>query len=585
MRKNILHLSLLVGIIGLFTACDDILEQYPQSEIVPENSFKTEAELKYYINGLLPMLNGSTSESADNVVLKSLPDYIIDNRRASDGGSWSWTWLREINLFLAYSSNCPDEEVRAKYNGMARFLRAVFYYDKLKTFGGVPWYNQVLKETSEELYNPRDSRELIADSILADLNYAIAKGVTDKKLNEITKWTALALKSRFCLFEGTFRKYHTIAGYEKFLNECVSASEELMAGGKYSIDMGDGTDVAYRDLFAQPKTNNASGVEVITARGYSTELGVKHSANYAVINLQGNRPGLEKQVVDSYLMKDGTRFTDKPGYATMTFYDEVQNRDPRLSQTIRLPGYKRVNETAAYGKFYELLYLCSTGYMPVKYVAGRESDPDNCNENDIVVFRYAEVLLNLAEAKAELGTLAQTDLTNTITLIRNRVGMPELKMSEANANPDNFLAAQYPLVTGSNKGVILEIRRERRVELVLEDFRFDDMIRWKDGQQFLRQFKGAYFPGEGAYDLDGDGTKDIYLYKTAPKDWQGVISSGRLKLGSAVVLENGTYGNVVVNADKIGLKTWNEDRDYLYPIPTQAIVLNPNLEQNPGWDE
>ena len=222
--------------------------------------------------------------------------------------------------------------------------------------------------------------------------------------------------------------------------------------------------------------------------------------------------------------------------------------------------------------------------MPIKYLAGRSSDPDNCNENDVIVFRYAEVLLNLAEAKAELGTLTQADLDRTITLIRKRVGMPALNMNEANTVPDLFLAGQYPQVTGNNKGVILEIRRERRIELALEDFRFDDMVRWKDGQQFVRQFKGAYFPGEGAYDLDGDGTNDIYLYKTTPADWKGVISSGRLKLGSAVVLENGTSGNVVVNADKIGQKVWKEERDYLNPIPTQSIVLNPNLEQNPGWE-
>ncbi len=582
--KNSLYVLYLSLVICLFSACDNILDQYPQSEVVPENSFKSESELKLYINGLLPMLNGSTSESADNVVLKAFPDYMFNNRRASDGGSWSWTSLRQINILLAYSKNCTDQEIRSKYNGMARFLRALFYFDKLKTFGGVPWYNQVLTEDSEELYKPRDTRELIADSILADLSYAIDKGVTDKKLNEITKWTALALKSRFCLFEGTFRKYHAINGYEKFLNECVSASEQLRASGKYQIDMGDGTDVAYRDLFAQPKTSNASDVEVITARGYSTELGVKHSANYAVINLQGNRPGLEKQMIDSYLMKDGTRFTDKAGYEKMSFYEETQDRDPRLAQTIRTPGYKRVNETALYGKFYELLYICSTGYMPIKYFAGRDSDPDNCNENDVIVYRYAEVLLNLAEAKAELGTITQADIDNTITLIRKRVGMPSFKLADANANPDNYLVNQYPLVAGSNKGAILEIRRERRIELALEEFRFDDMVRWKDGQQFVRQFKGAYFPGEGAYDLDGDGTNDVYLYSKTPGDWKGVISSGRLKLGSAVVLENGTYGNVVVNADKISQKVWDENKDYLYPIPTQAIVLNPKLEQNPGWE-
>ncbi|MDD4490273.1 MAG: RagB/SusD family nutrient uptake outer membrane protein [Paludibacter sp.] len=566
----------------LISSCD--LNELPQSSISPENSFKNETELKLYINGLLPMLSGSTIEKVDNGIESSLPSYMIGLRSSTlDAGSWSWGNLRKINIFLKYSQNCPDEKVKAKYDAMAYYLRAQFYYEKLKTFGGVPYYDFVLDDNSPELYNSRDTREMVADKILQDIDKAITNGVEDKKINEITKWTSLALKSRFCLFEGTYRKYHNIAGYEKFLQECVLASEELMTSGKYSIDASGGNTSAYRDLFVQPNTQDANNKEVINAEAYSKALGVKHGLNYTILNTAGGKIGLEKSLIDSYLMTDGSRFTDQPGYATKTFKEEFQNRDPRLTQTVRGPGYIRVGEsTANVSNLIQAITHSTTGYMPIKYFSSSAYDAQNANENDIIVYRYAEVLLNFAEAKAELGTLSQNDIDLSIKLIRNRVGMPNLNMVIANSNPDPVLSTQYPLVSGSNKGVILEIRRERRIEMVMEGLRYDDLMRWKAGHLFIPQFKGVYFSGEGGYDLDGDNKNDIYLY-TGNKPSIAVLGGATaIKLNSALYLSNGSSGNIVVNTEKV--KSWNEERDYLAPIPNSALVINPNLEQNPYWD-
>lgn len=566
----------------LISSCD--LNELPQSSISPENSFKNETELKLYINGLLPMLSGSTIEKVDNGIESSLPSYMIGLRSSTlDAGSWSWGNLRKINIFLKYSQNCPDEGVRAKYEAMAYYLRAQFYYEKLKTFGGVPYYDFVLEDNSPELYNPRDTREVVADKILQDIDKAIINGVEDKKINEITKWTSLALKSRFCLFEGTYRKYHNIAGYEKFLNECVLASEELMTSGKYSIDASGGNASAYRDLFVQPNTQDANNKEVINAETYSKALGVKHGLNYTILNTAGGKIGFEKSLIDSYLMTDGSRFTDQPGYATKTFKEEFLNRDPRLTQTVRGPGYIRVGESVAnVSNLIQSITHSTTGYMPIKYFSSSTYDAQNANENDIIVYRYAEVLLNYAEAKAELGTLSQNDIDLSIKLIRNRVGMPNLNFVLANSNPDPVLSAQYPLVSGSNKGVILEIRRERRIEMVMEGLRYDDLMRWKAGHLFIPQFMGVYFPGEGGYDLDGDNKNDIYLYTGNKPSIVVLAGATAIKLNSALYLSNGTSGNIVVNTEKV--KSWNEERDYLAPIPNSALVINPNLEQNPYWD-
>lgn len=562
------------------------LDQEPQSSLSPETSFRSENELRLYINGLLPQMTGSTTETADNGIRLTLPDYMTGLRSATiSAGSWNWTALREINIFFKYSPNCSDLKARAKYEAMAHFLRAKFYYEKLKTFGGVPWYEIVLDDNSPELYNPRDTRDFIANKILEELSDEILEALpTDKSLNTITRWSALALKSRFCLFEGTFRKYHGLNDSEKFLQECVEASEELMMSGRYEIDKKGGTQFAYRDLFAQPETSTASLVEVINAQAYDFELGVKHGFNYNLTNPAGNKIGFEKTFVNSYLMADGTRFTDLPGYETMTFVAEFANRDPRMSQTIAGPGFTRVGETAPDpDNLINAVMHSVTGYMPIKYYTSSLSDAQNSNENDVIIYRYAEVLLNYAEAKAELGTLSQDDLDRTVKLIRERVGMPPLLLSQANADPDPYLKAMYPDVAGSNLGVILEIRRERRIEMAMEGLRYDDIMRWKAGRLFVPQFMGVWFNGEGGCDLDGDGKNDVYLYMENKPPTPLLRGAKPLKIGLDIFLSEGNKGYKVVNTDKV--KSWNEQRDYLAPIPLRSLVLNPKLEQNPGWEK
>ena len=238
------------------------------------------------------------------------------------------------------------------------------------------------------------------------------------------------------------------------------------------------------------------------------------------------------------------------------------------------------------------LSVSVTGYQPIKFVqeptaSGGQVDRNDRNTNDLPVYRYAEVLLNYAEAKAELGTLTQTDLDNSINLIRHRVGMPDLKMSEANANPDRYLsdaATGYPNVTGSNKGVILEIRRERTIELDQEGFRFDDLVRWKAGACINQDIYGMYFPGAGEYDLSGDGKPDVILYAKGtakPSADSGVLV---YEIGKDILLTGSNSGYVYYHKN-IARTPFNEERDYLYPIPINERSLNPNLTQNLGWND
>jgi hypothetical protein len=564
-------------------ACSkDYLERLPESSVTPEASFKTEKDLalftKSFYDAALPSAEGVYNESVDNIVKTTLDDELTGKRQVPiSGGGWTWSNLRNINYFLANCFNTVSEATAAPYAAEARFFRAYFYFDKLKRFGDVPWYDKVIDQNDEEqLKKARDPRTLVVSNILADLDYAIANLSATKSDEKVTKWTALALKSRVALFEGTFRKYHTefnLTDANGLLEKAADAASKLMEGAQYSLYNAAGTD-SYGALFYSV---NSLPQEVILARKFSDALQIWHNVNYYTITASYGKPGLDKNLVDSYLMKDGTRFTDKSNYQTMTFKEEVLNRDPRLSQTIRTPGYKRIGGAAAVAPNFG---NSVTGYQLIKFVGDVKYDNYNRSENDMPIFRYAEVLLNYAEAKAELGTLSQADLDKSIKLLRDRVGMPNLNLQAAKSNPDAFLAKDYPNVVGDMKGILLEIRRERRVELVMESFRWDDILRWKSGQLVTRQFKGMYFPGTGKFDLDNDGKDDVWIYEGDKPSASGIQL---LKLGSEILLENGNKGNVIINAHI--KKVFDEKKDYLYPIPVQERQLNPNLTQNPNWGE
>ena len=442
----------------------------------------------------------------------------------------------------------------------------------------MPWVDKPLSSDDKELYKGRDSREFVMEKVMEDIDFAIANLPEKQDVYHVTRWTARALKSRIALFEGTFRKYHGIDGYEKYLQECVTASEPFL-NGPYTIYTTGST--PYQDLFT---SQNAIGTEIILARAYTSAIsGMTHDVNGHLTGATMGRPGMTRNAVNMYLMRDGSRYTDQPGYATKTFADECKNRDLRMAQTIRTPKYKRI------GGKKELapdLSRSTTGYQLIKYLTEEKYDANKASTNDMPLFRLAEVLLNYAEAKAELGTLKQDDLNKTIKPLRSRAGLPELDMEEANENPDPYLSSPetgYANVTGANKGVILEIRRERTLETPMEGLRYWDIMRWKEGKRFEKPIEGLYFAGTGEYDLDGNGTVDVYIYdsETAPGNKADVLY---LKLGTDIVLSGKTSGNLLAHSTTH--RIWNEERDYLYPIPTDDRVLTQGaISQNPGWDD
>ena len=596
MKKNIILYSFIALLSGT-AGCSDMLDEYPLDAISPETYYNNADELRSATNQFYGMFPGAASgytESADVVCIFNLPAKVQGIRTVpTSGGGWNWEYLRAVNFYLSHSVRCDDVDAREHFDGIARFFRAYFYFEKVKRFGEVPWFDRELSSTDPELFRPRDSRDFIMDKILDDLTYAI-DNISDKKdLYNVTHWTALALKSRICLFEGTFRKYHGVPGYEKFLNECATASKLFIDNAPYAIYQTGAQ--PYRDLFS---SMNAIEEEVILARDYDRSQNVMHEANANTLSPTYGRPGMNKKIVNSYLMTNGDRFTDQPGYETMQYYDEMQNRDPRLTQTVVGPGYMRINSDAVSSPNFG---ASTTGYQITKWVTDASGDGYLGSSNDYILFRAAEVYLNYAEAKAELGTLTQEDLEISIKKIRDRVSMPNIDMDAANANPDPYLCALesgYQNVTGPNKGVILEIRRERTIELLLEGFRYYDIIRWKEGKVFEQPYKGMYFPGltqgsgDNRYDVFdmNDGTVgdkekvDICIYTGKKPSVKNIRKF--YKLGDEFVLTDGDKGNIICHDIEKEPRQWREDRDYLYPIPTQERLLsNGTLSQNPNWDD
>ena len=577
---NMKHIMLAVTILTL-TACEDFLVRKPKDELSPDTYFRTETECQLYTNNfytILPAASDFYLEDDDYIIPNSLSTKVIGNRVVpTTSGTWNWNMLRQINFFLSRSHQCEDDGVREKYEALAKFFRAYFYFEKVKRYGDVAWVDEPIDANDKTLYRGRDPRAMVMEHVLEDIDFAIENLPSGKDVFRVTKWTALALKSRIFLFEGTFRKYHGLQGWEDCLKESAAASLKFINESGYGIYKSGTT--PYQSLFTLADSDRS---EVILTRAYKQSISLVHDANGAFTSTTSSRNGLAKDVVDMYLMSDGSRFTDKPRYNMMNFYDETQDRDPRLAQTIRTPGYTRMGDT-------ELLApnmaAVTTGYQFIKYVCEKKYDSYQTSENDMPVFRAAEVYLNYAEAKAELNQLTQADLDISVNKIRARVSMPAINMDQANADPDPYLLDKttgYPNVTKeANTGVILEIRRERTVELILEGFRYWDLMRWKEGKRFERPLYGMRVDGVGEYDLDKNGTVDFVVYEgDVPATVQGVVYKSLSELN----LSSGTEGNIVLHDDII--RSFDESKDYLYPIPTEDIVLTQGVvKQNPGWDE
>jgi hypothetical protein len=356
------------------------------------------------------------------------------------------------------------------------------------------------------------------------------------------------LKARITLWEGTFRKYHALGDEVKHLREAANAAEAIINSNLYDIYTTGNPNRDYYNLFIQEDLRNNK--EAILAKVYLKDI-LMHNTPRQVGE---SNNGFSKNFVRSYLMRDGLPTSLSPLYRGDDSLDaEVANRDPRFPQTVATRGFTFLSnpdgsrDTIALPRIGTA--ITSTGYQIAKF---RSPDPAQINANqstiDLFIFRYAEILLIFAEAKAELGEADQPVIDRTINKLRRRVGMPDMNIATLVKDP----RSDFPTLP-----VLLdEIRRERRVELVLEGFRFDDLLRWKAGKLI-------------------ENPETILGLKLHPN----VRAQYPTNQVRNIQTDANGYIRVYTN---ITSRTWN-DRMYYYPIPAQEFILNPDLTQNTGW--
>lgn len=562
----------------------------------------------------LTTLGGPEGSTTDYGACKAINSFYTEGYSAETPTSWSWGNLRSVNYLIdgIHSEICtvPQDE-KDHYEGLARWFRAWFYYDKLTTFGPVPWFDHCLSNDElDEMYKNRDPRDTIITHIIADLDFAAKHIKTTSSIGNtrVSKNAAYALKSRACLFEASWRKYHkqetSMWTAEDLYREAIAAAEEVMDDPLVKVNtkicdddyLFDNPSLgAYRSLFYSKEIMTD---EVILGCQASLEDLVTGDTNwYYTSATYGSGVCLSRALIHTYLCKDGTRFTDKPAYSKTDFIDEFTGRDERLAQTVMSPTYQILGGGWKDRRPNIVDGVAVTGYQIIKFNEDDVSKNGSAkNENSLPIIRYAEVLLNYAEAKAELGELTDNDWSNTIGELRRRAGIQE-KAGVTSSLPttlDPYLQEVfYPNVTDP---VIMEIRRERTIELVYEGFREDDLRRWRCGKNYETvPWTGIHVPVLNAQFAINDETPlDFYVTYDAYEDVPSYAQNKYVQIlpddspEQGLRLDENPDGGWDLRYELAVKRKWyNDDRQYLDPIP--AVVIREyasrgyKLDQNPGW--
>lgn len=576
-----------------FGCVESTLDKSPELAFSEENAFENFQVAQTYAFGFYEIFPGYDLGPVNNEFNGDL----MMNNNNNQGSNWIWgrevipttysTWnfsfVRRVNIMLRNldSSNMSEAE-KNHWRAVCYFFRAYDYYDKLAAYGDVPWIDRVLTDDDELLYAPRTPRAEVAQNMLEDLLFAeeniMEPGTNGIPSNTISSDVVRALISRFGLFEGTWRKYHNLQGADTFLRASADAGAELIANNPVLHPN-------YNELFNSAALDGVPGVLLFK----SYENGVlTHVLTSRHKNSAGNWD-ITKKGADSYLMKDGqTRWNSDLFETDQDPYAEFRNRDLRMLYTITPPfrvkpvsgdrlgwNYSDDAKDREYIDFMESINDASQKQLPSRNHAGyilrvsphfrdfNEGDPYNVSRtgyklfkyynrlhdiqnrdfNDAPIFRMGEVLVNYAEAKWELGEFDQSVADMTINKLRERGEVAPMTVSAI--GPD-FDPTRDPEIDP----VLWEIRRERGIELMAEGFRFDDLRRWK-------KMDYTDVPKLGRWIKAADVNNRIPI--------QGGADEGYIQFFTGTP------------------PAW-EDYMYLFPVPSQEIALNPNLEQNTGWE-
>ncbi|GAA3950533.1 RagB/SusD family nutrient uptake outer membrane protein [Pedobacter ginsengiterrae] len=607
-KYNTLKFLSVIWILLTLVSCKkDLLDRKPLDALSTANPLATPNELKLYVNQFYnlfpvhPVNVGGTGiafddAGTDNMIFSSVNTRLSGQLALSNASSLGgYTTIRSLNYFLANYKNAKgDQTLINQYVGEARFFRALNYFNLVKGYGDVTWVNQVLPEDPEIMKVPRDPRTLVIDSVLKDLDVAISLLPTaaNSASMRIHRDVASAYKSRIALYEGTWQRYHQqkadpfftanitedkIRGY---FTQARDAASSVISSGRWSVYSTGKPLQDYSDLFIT--TDLSSNKEVMLWRKYNTGDNIGHSVS-KYISSDGGDLGLTLSLVDDYLTINGTPFTGIERLNAQRKYAQEllpTVRDPRLSQTAGVPGQpmKPVNVLVpSYPPIDQTGFNRNTTGYPMhkflEYNTAAATTDDFKSMAPGIAMRYAEVLLNYAEAVAELGG-DQSLIASALKPLRDRAGMPQVDFAK-----EYNTSADYPFRNLSP--VIQSVRRERRVEFACEGFRMDDIFRWAAADLLLvnKRQLGTLFTGS---DLNDQNTT-IGFYK-------GAIYYDTAPAGKSINLYlSGNPGDAVryIDPHKNVLPTgsrFNTLRDYLLPLQQRMLQLTEGKwVQNPGW--
>lgn len=504
---------------------------------------------------------------------------------ATSGNGWSFTYVRRANVMIARVEDMPaSEEAKNHWRGIGRFFRALEYSDLARLFGDVPWYDKEILPADVELsYKPRDPLAFVATKIMEDFQYAAENVRVNDGALQINRDVVLAFMSRNLLYFGTYLKYRNIDTNTatELLTKAKWAAEQLISGGKYQI-VDD-----YRGIFSS--ADLSGNKEVILYRQYETA-----KATHSLVSYNNAEPqtGTTLKIVETYLAADGLPIKQSPvyNYAAdngLRYYpNQYNNRDPRMAATlvdsIRIQGAHNGYSTTGFLSWKFLPYTANTSDLIYQ---------GSTNITDAPIIRYGEVLLNYAEAAAELGQFTQADADKTINKLRNRnikknnTGNVLPKLPPMTVSGDKVLAngveINDPDRDPSVSPLIWEIRRERCVELLFEGFRRNDLIRWKKFE-YLKTIEtnGPTTLGKGAY-------VDLSKFPAATKT--KILAAVRFYYPDPNDKNKGFIYNLYDTNMRRDWQPGNAyyERQYLNSIPLDQIKLYSDLgyelKQNPGW--
>ncbi|HTN06172.1 RagB/SusD family nutrient uptake outer membrane protein [Agriterribacter sp.] len=522
-----------------FAGCK--VDRLPETELSDPSFWKSESDLKSATNYLytflptLPVASDIWSDDAFGAVANNISDGTRSAPSSSTDYSLPYKLIRAANVIIEKAprilqSGVSEDRINI-YIGEARFFRAWAYFQLVQKYGGVPLILKPLLENAPELTAAAASREQVYQAIYDDLDFANGKLPTPTILGtndygRISNTAALSLKARVALFEGTRSKFHAYSNASEHLRIAIEAAKSVMDSKEHSL-FG-----SYFNLF-QPEGDGRQNKENILVKQYGVSITNNVLSHNSANDIENGAANPTRALIDSYLMEDGLPINKSPLYHTPSNTVEVFNdRDLRLGNTIM----KRGDPFVPGRPVFDVADLSRqrTGFMSRKFFNYNDHESRR-GFMDFPIIRYAEILLIFAEAKYELTeSITDDDLNESINLLRSRAGLPALN--------NNF-------ITTNLLDMRMEIRRERRVELAMEGFRYWDLIRWKTAETELpKEVVGNYFFSEFGTAVSPMLTPDNYI--------------------------------LLQKADS---RSFNPNRDYLWPLPVVELALNPSLIQNQEW--